>query len=240
MKFLTKDTLKKNNIYYTDNLFEFISNHPITYHNLIKLGYLKKNVKNRKVLLNIKKGLTKTEKKNSLKRDKNNTLLQQYLNIMLKNGDKGTLFKNVNKSVENFFLIFNNENEEFYNYKNYLILNYLINNFMEYNDFNYLLEIFLPQYCSIFDIKTVKNKKKSKSLKKYKHEILYIPESKRLKNLLKIINIYSNNFKNYFFWERLLWLFINLITDKNKTNLLKRRSFIYKKSIKFFKNTKNK
>lgn len=216
-----------------DNIYKF--------NILVKLGYLKRNVNNRKVLLSIRKGVTKSEKKNSLKRDKNNNVLQQYLNTMLLNGDKNTLFKNFNKAVENLFFILNDENEEFLKYKDYKSLHFLVNNFVEFNDFNYLLNTFLPRYFSLFDIKTTKNnKKRSRNAKKYSHEIIYIPESKRLKNVLKIISVYSENFKNYNLWERLFWLFIILLTDQKKTNLLKRRSYIYKKSIKFFINKKNK
>ena len=242
MKFLvTKNLLEKNNLNFNENYIPNLYNNIYKFHILVKLGYLKKFVKNRKVLLNIKKGITKTEKKNSLKRDKNNTIIQQFMNIMLRGGNKNTLFKHFDKSIENFYFILNDENEEFLKYKDYLPLNFLVNNFIEYNDFNYILENFLPGYFSLFDIKTIKNnKKRTRNPKKYSHEITYISENKRLKNLLKIINVYSENFKNYELWERLFWLFIVLITDKKKSNLIKRRSYIYKKSIKFFINKKNK
>lgn len=211
-------------------------------HELLFLDYTKKNVKKRKIVLDIKKGITKTEKKNSLKRDKNNTILQQYFNIMIKNGNKNTLFKNFDQAIEMFFFILNGEDENFNNYRNYSSLNFLVNNLVEYNDFSYLLEIFLPKYFSLFDIKTIKNNKKKRSLKKYSHEVVYISENKRLKNLLKIINTYSENFKNYELWDRLFWTFIKLILNdgSKKSYLLNRRSYIYKKSIKFFINNKNK
>lgn len=241
MKFLPNNNyFKITKINFSENgLTDFFESTKENYI-LTDLEYTKKYYKNRKVLLRIKKGITKTEKKNSLKRDKNNSILQQYMNIIVKDGGKNTIFKNFSKSIENFYFILNDENEEFYKYKNYLILNFLVNNFIEFNDFDYLLKRFLPDYYSIFDMKTIKNKKKGKNLKKYNHEICYIPEAKRLKNLLKIINVYSKSFKNYNLWERLFWVFITLMMDKDKTNLLKRRSFIYKKSIKFFKNNKNK
>lgn len=241
MKFLNKNYFFKNNLssdtsIHFDSIFDKFDN----LNNFLEIEYLKKNVKNRKIISKIKKGITKTEKKNSLKRDKNNTVIQQYINVMVYNGNKNTILKNFNKSIELFFCIFDENNEEFMKYKNYSALNFLSNNFSEYNDFQYILDIFLPKYFCIFDIKTKKNNKKKRSLKKYRHDIVYIPEPKRLKNTLKIINTYSESFKHYNLWERLFWLFINLIIDDKKSFILKRRSFIYKKSVKFFINKKNK
>lgn len=247
MKFLFKNNfynLTKINYSNTNNYslltYNDVSEDIPELSDFFSIEYSKKVVLNRKILLNIKKGLTKSEKKNSLKRDKNNTILQQYINIAVKNGNKSTFFKHFNMAVDNFYFILNNENDEFYKYKNYLIYNFLVNNFMEYNDFNFILENSLKEFFSMFDIKTIKSRKKSKTLKKYTHQIFFIPENKRLKNLLKVLNAYSEGFKNYNLWERLFWLFIILITDKKRTNLIKRRNYIYKKSIKFFKNNKNK
>lgn len=198
MKFLkTNNILINSEVNFNQEIIPHIYNDFLENHPLLKLGYLKKNVKKRKILLNIKKGITSTEKKNSLKRDKNNTILQQYMNIMIYNGNKGTLFRNFDIAVENFFYALNDQNEEFLKYKNFLPLHYLVDYFAEYNDFNYILEEFLPKYYSLFDIKTKKNPKKIKALKKYRHDIVYVTEPKRLKNILKIINVYSENFKNY-------------------------------------------
>lgn len=203
-------------------------------HLLILTDYFKENIRKRKILSKIKKGITKTEKKNSLKRDLNNTIIQQFLNLNLKKGAKFNLFKHMNKSVENFFYILNKENEEFFKYKNYKSIFFLTNNFHDYNNFNYLLKSFLPKYFSVFDIRTKKTTKRSKFNKKYSHEIVYIPEPKRLKNLLRIFTTFSENFKNYEFWERLFWSFISIIMNRKNVFLSKRKLYIYKKSIQFF------
>lgn len=203
------------------------------------LNYAKVNIKNRKVLLNIRKGVTLTEKKNSVKRDKNNMLIQQYVNICSKTGNKNTLIKHFNIMVENFFMIFNEEFDEFQNYKNYEVINYLVNNINSYSNFNFLLESTLINFQSIFDIKTKKNQKKLKLQKKFSHEVIYVPKKKRLKNNLKIISIYSENFKYYSYWERLFWMFAIVILDFKKSFVYNRRNYVYKKSVKFFSN-KNK
>lgn len=203
MKFLNKIDINRSNlIFEVDNYLSSNFDNFNNFNNFLNIEYLKDNVKNRKITSKIKKGITKTEKKNSLKRDRNNTFFQQYINVMVKNGNKNTILRNFNKSVELFFFIFNEDNDEFSNYKNYKALNFLNNNFSEYNDFNFILKFFLPKYFCIFDIKTKKNNKK-RSNKKYQHEITYIPEAKRLKNTLKLINVYSESFKNYSLWERL-------------------------------------
>lgn len=199
MKFLTLNNfLYSNKVNFSNDFISKLYEDSYKYNILMELGYSKSFVKKRKVYLNIKKGITKTEKKNSLKRDINNTTLQQFINIMIYKGNKSSLFKHFNDAIENFFFILNDENEEFIKYKNYIPLHFLVNNFIEYNDFNHLLSVFLPKYFSVFDIITIKNnKKRNKNAKKYSHEIVYIPENKRLKNTLKLINIYTENFKNY-------------------------------------------
>lgn len=213
-------------------------------HPFLNHKYLKKNVKKRKVLLNVRKGLTKTEPKNSLKRDINNTILQQYINLMITDGNKFTVFKNLDKMVESFFFILNEEDDEFSKYKHYEPLSFLVNFFVEYNDFNYLLELLLPKYCSIFEMKTKKINKKKRiaTTKKYSHEVVYVTEPKRLKNLLKNINIYSESFKKYELWERMFWLFIIVLLEDEgkKSYFIERRSYIYKKSLKFFMKKKDK
>ena len=108
MKFLTPNNfLKENKVNFNNNYITDLYDNIYKFNILVKLGYLKKFVKKRKVLLNIRKGLTLSEKRNSLKRDKNNTLLQQYFNIMLDSGNKNTVFKNFNISIELFYFILN-------------------------------------------------------------------------------------------------------------------------------------
>ena len=243
MKFLEKNKFLKISLINDDNDFIFNLYNDYDEESFInlkflKFNYLKKNIKNRKIFLKIRKGLTSTEKKNSLKRDSNFSIVQQYINVSLKGGNKDIVFKNLDKAVEIIFFSFNDENEEFIKYKNFFNLNFLVNNFIDYCDFSFLLGEFLPQYYSVFDIKTKKNHKKSRKIKKYSHEIIYIPENKRLKNTLKVLNMYTNNFKNYELWERLFWMFTTVINNKKNSYIYKRRAYIYKKSIRFFVNRK--
>lgn len=206
--------------------------------NFIDYEYFKSNVKRRKILNNIKKGVTSTEKKNSIKRDVNNTLMQQFINVVFKNGNKEFIFNQVNTVSENLFFILNEEHEDFYKYKNYKSLCFLSEFSPKFNNFNSIFFNSLIDLESLFDIKTKKNPKKLKLLKKFSHEIVFIPKIKRLKNTLKVLNVYSENFKNYNIWERLFWMILFVILDQKKSFLFKRRSFIYKKSLKFFSKKK--
>lgn len=204
MKFLFYSKFESDYVFFSfseiDERNENIENQNDFYYSygyLLDIDYPKKNIKKRKILLNVRKGVTLSEKKNSTKRDNNNTLLQKYLNISCKTGNKNTLFKHLNLMTENFYFIFNSDFEEFHKYKNYSIFKYLSDHINCYNDFNYILNYSLSNSQSIFDMKTKKNQKKLKLKKPFSHEIVYVPKQKRLKNNLKILNTYSESFKYY-------------------------------------------
>lgn len=233
MKFLYKDSFfkKKNNItlYSNYTLLENFENKS----KFFKFFVLKDKKYYRKVFLKTRKGLSLNEKKNSIIRDFNYDTLQKLINIMTKKGKKNTTFEHINKAIEHFFFSFNEFNYDFGNYDNYKNLMFLMNNLHEYNNFNYLFNLSLKRHISIFDLKPKKiDKKKKKQTNSY--EITYIPPKRRLKNLLKIISFYSENFKNYSFWERLFWLFFSIIVNKKPFYISKRRNYIYKKAIRQF------
>lgn len=199
----------------------------------------KQNVKRRKILKSIKKGVTSTEKKNSIKRDINNTLLQQFINVIFKEGKKEYLFNQINIVSENLFYILNEEHEDFFKYKDYKTLCFLSGYSPYYNNFNLIFFDSLIKLESLFDIKTKKNPKKLKLLKKFSHEVVFIPKIKRLKNTLKVLNLYSESFKYYKVWERFFWMILLIFLDQKKSFVFKRRNFIYKKSLKFFSKKKS-
>lgn len=210
------------------------------YSEYLEYWILKDNYKKRKILNRIKKGVIRSEKKNSIKRDLNNNLFQQYINIVSKKGNKEFTFSQFNISSEIFFLSLNENFDEFKNYKDYLSFVFLSDLVKEYNNYNFILTNTLLNLESIFDIKTKKSPKKMKRLKPFTHEIVFIPKVKRLKNVLRVFNVYSENFKNYNLWERLFWLFLSVSLDYKKSPVYKRKLYIYKKSIKFFSKNKKK
>jgi hypothetical protein len=157
----------------------------------------KYNIKNRKNLNNIKPGVSDNLKKNSIKRDKNNSLIFQFLNINTKKGKKFLIYKSINNMLENLFFSLKNNCNEFETYKNYKNVVFLYNNTFEYSDMDNLLHNMVSDLESIFEIKTKKNNKKLKLKDKYTHEIVYIPKERRLKYVLRSLSLYKESFKNY-------------------------------------------
>lgn len=201
--------------------------------------YDKKCIKNRKILNKIRPGLTKNLLKNSIKRDKNNSFLEQFLNINQKKGKKIKILNSINTAFENFNMVFTLELEEFKRYKNYSNLFNIFDKNFFFSDLNYIFFDVCLKYKSIFEIKSIKNNKKVRQMlknnSKYTHEIIYIPPERRMKYVLKNLSLYKENFKNYNIWERFFWsFFMTLILNENSF-LKKKRDFIYLKSVKFFK-----
>lgn len=197
--------------------------------------YIKKDVRKRKMINKSKKNVTNNNNNNSLRRDKNVTMYNLFLKGILKNGLKCRYNKHSNFFLESFFFNLNNKNEDFLKYDNYEFFCFILKRNNCYNDINYILDLIIPTYNCIFDIKTKKNPKHLKSEKKYSHQIVYVPRGRRIKKSLKSMSFYIENYKNYFLWERLFWLFTFIIFNSKRSFLVKKREFIYKKSLKFFK-----
>lgn len=225
MKFLKKQNVKKPII--SDLAFNFLNKEYILYKKEIK--------KNRKNLKLIRPGISLNKLKNSIIRDKNNSLIEQYININLKKGKKVKIYKNVNLMIENLFLTIILETDEFNKYDYYNNFIQLYKNDVNYSNINWILNLYSKNFKSIFEIKTIKNNKKLKLSNKYTHEIVYIPKERRLKYVLKSLSFYKNNFNNYNFWERIFWSVFKTLINSNNSFLKKRKEYIYLKAIKFFK-----
>ncbi len=198
MKFLKKYNNIGINHCYDDFYFDILDN---IYYDFY---FDKPNIRNRKNLNNIRPGVSDNIKKNSIKRDKNNNLLNQFINLNTKKGKKHLISKNISIMSENFFFVLSNFCDEFNYYKNYsnFVFMYSKTN-PDYFNMNNVLELITMDLESIFEIKTKKNNKKLKLKDKYTHEITYIPRERRLKYVLRSLNIYKESFKNYNLWERL-------------------------------------
>jgi hypothetical protein len=96
-------------------------------------------------------------------------------------------------------LSFNINNPSINYYKNYNYFFNMINSKYYYYDINFLIEKSIHIYEPLFNVKIKKiNKKlKNKFNKKYTYDIIYIKKKKRQKHVLKLINSYSERFKNY-------------------------------------------
>ena len=233
MKFLCNNIFIKNFNDYNESLQYDLDLKYIDY-------FFEKNfIRNKKFILKSKLGVVDNQKKSSLIRDKDISFTNQYINLNQKRGKKHLFFKSFNKNLENIFYSLTHYNDDFKIYKNYENLVFLFNSGYYHSKVNDLMFYLIKDLESIFEIKTIKNNKKLKLPNKYSHEIVYIPKQKRLKYVLRALSIYKESFKNYSLWERLFWSFLLTILNKNNSFLVRRRSYIYLKSIKFFKLNKN-
>lgn len=201
----------------------------------IYYNFEKSLVKKRKNLYKTKLGVSINVKKNSIKRDSNNILSQQYINLGQKKGNKNSFKLNFDKAIENLYTSFKLNLKEFSSYDNYLNFSNIFNNSLKHSNIDYIIYEISNNLKSVFEIKTKKNNKKLKLQSKYSHEIVYIPRQKRLKYVLRAICLYKEYFNNYCLWERIFWSIFITIVNKKNSFLMKRKNFIYEKSIKFFK-----
>lgn len=204
----------------------------------LKFDYEKNFVKNRRNHMLMRPGVSDSPKKNSLMRNKNFSNLGQIMSIFIKTGNKKTIFKHHNIMYNNFYDMFKGEDNKDLNIKNFIIFKKLFKNIPSiYRNFNYILNKQLPIFNSIFDIKPIKNpvKKNKSDNKKYTYEVTYLKKDKRVRNTLKVIELYNESFKSYFLWERLLFMYLSILINWQNSFLIKRRSYIYSKSIKFFR-----
>lgn len=229
--------LKKNFFLYSDNINDNKKFDNLEYiFDLENCFFYEKSIKKKKNYLNkIRPGICENKKKSSILRDENFSFINQYININLKNGKKNSFFKSLNTMNNNLFFCFKEVLPDFEKYKNYHNIVFLYNLNNDYSDLNNIITNYIKDLKSIFEIRTIKNNKKLNLPNKYSHEIIYLPKERRAKYVLKALSLYKENFKKYDLWERIFWSFFLTILNKNNSAIAKRKTYIYIKSLKFFK-----
>ena len=238
MKFLNKNSKNKQKL--TCKNYDLFLKNEVSFDYFL-YEFKKPLIKNRKINNKAKKGIIKNPKRSSNILDKNTSLILKYLKTSQKKGKNFLIFKNLNKSIFNFYDYFNfnyNNNNFSKKYHNYEYLSNLILNDFKKLDLNYLISNFVLNLQSIFELKSKKNKIKDKNNNKYLYEIVYIKKENRLKYLIKSLSMNCESFKKNQIWERIFWSFFILFFDTNNSFLNKKKLFLYFKSIKFFKKTK--
>ena len=197
-------------------------------------SFLKKNIKSRKIFRKAVNGRRRNQKNDSLKRDRNSTIVEQFFNVSMKSGNKLVILKQWNIFILNLFNSFKENSNNLNHYKNYESLLELLQSKKSYYDFDLLLNRSLILFEPLFNVKIEKASKrmKSKLNKKYLYKIVYIKKEKRLKHVLKLINSYSERFQNYNYWERLYWMFASILLEPKNSYLWRRKIYVYKKSLK--------
>ena len=240
MKFLNLNS-KKNVRYVKYNCavfdyfnYDFFYKNYENYYYYNYYSYFKKNVKSRKVLKKAVNGRPRNDKNDSFKRDKNINIIGKFFNVSVRDGNKFNLIKHWNIFVNNFFDSFKESNENIIHYKNYEAISELLSTKKVYYNFDILLNRSISLFEPLFNVKINKANKRirAKYNKKYVYNIIYIKRRKRLKHVLKLINSYSERFKNYTYWERLYWMFVSILLDPRNSFLLKRKLFVYRTALK--------
>jgi hypothetical protein len=151
-------------------------------------SFLKTHIKTRKVFFKNINGRIKNKSKDSVRRDTNNTLVDLFLNVSMKGGNKLVLLKHFNIFLNNFYTSFNNKDDDFFNYKDYITLFNLLKYKKNYYNFNFLLKESIIPLESLFNVQLnkVSKKNKNKSKKKYLYNVTYINKKKKVKICIKI------------------------------------------------------
>jgi hypothetical protein len=125
--------------------------------------------------------------------------------------------------------------------------NFLNNKFSNYNifynfsksnefffDFNYILENIVNLNESIFITRVNKTDKKlkKKAKSKFNLELKYLNKFKRQNNVVKLLNLYSNNFNYYNFPERLLTSVVTTLFEQKNSDLYKKKIYTYNMVLK--------
>lgn len=101
-------------------------------------------------------------------------------------------------------------------------------------DFNYILENVVNLNESIFTTKVSKSDKRSKKKVKSKFnlELKYLNRVKRQSNVIKLLNLYANNFNYYKLHERLLTSVMTTLFDQKNSDMYKKKIYTYNTALK--------
>ena len=98
LKFLNLNYVNRNFPKFDINLYEFLmyntnfkNQESIYFYNYF--SFLKKNIKSRKIFRKAVNGRRRNQKNDSLKRDRNSTIVEQFFNVSMKSGKKLVILK---------------------------------------------------------------------------------------------------------------------------------------------------
>lgn len=168
-------------------------------------------------------------------RNKKKTFIDMFLKNSCYDGNKLKILNCCNlvnwRFFSNFFKKSNFLNIKFPNYN-------IFYNFSKSNefffDFNYILENIINVNESMFITKISKTDKKlkKKAKSKFNLELKYLNKIKRQGYIIKLLNLYSNNFNYYCYHERLLTSIITTLFDQRNSDLYKKKIYTYNSVLK--------
>lgn len=187
--------------------------------------------RSRKVFLKTRNGRILNRSFDAKRRDKNNNVTEQFINVSFKNGKKITFLKHLNTALKNLYFSFNsNGYHDLFQHFNELNHRFDENKLKEFielvqTDMNYYFNLSnvladtMVQFFPIFNVKLNKSINKKKSSNKNDIDIIYIKPDKRLKFTLKLFNLFTEKFDLTLLSDRILAAFICLFIDSKNTFL---------------------
>lgn len=159
-----------------------------------------------------------------------------FINLLNRNGFKLKGITTFNYILENFYLLFNKNFQEynvlFPNYKIFFNISKMHKIYWNNQFFYQLLE---KQFYSIFQLKIVNAKntiKTKKKITKYTTKISYLTKLKRLNWIFKNLITSSIWFENKYFNVRLFYSFLTILLNPTDNFLYKHKIDLYKNVLK--------
>lgn len=167
---------------------------------------------------------------------KKSTLNEIFINLLTRSGLKLRGIITFNYILENFYLLFSKNfqeyNNTFPNYKIFLNISKMHKIYWNSYFFYQLLE---QQFYSIFQLKIVNSKisiKTKKKTTKYTTKISYLHKFKRVNWILKNLVTSSIWFENKYFNVRVFYSFLTILLNPSDNFLYKHKINLYKQVLK--------
>lgn len=176
----------------------------------------------------------------SVKRNYNMSLIDRFLNFLVKKGLKIRYMRVLSESITKLYFLFFFFNKTLANESKYYRDMFLIvPNFLNFYNFQTILLFFNSMLEPFFymRVKKVEKKYRKKLKKKFTIQPIYVKPNKRNSFVLRSIINYTNLFSSYALSERLFLAIFKSLTEQKYSFLYRRKLFMYSK---LFKNKQNK
>lgn len=167
---------------------------------------------------------------------KKKTLNEIFTNLLIRNGLKLKSITTFNYILENFYLLFSKNFQEYNNtFPNYKIFFNISKMHKIYWNSYFFYQLLEQQFYSIFQLKIVNSKisvKTKKKISKYTTKISYLKKFKRVNWIFKNLITSSIWFENKYFNVRLFYSFLTILLNPTDNFLYKHKINLYKQVLK--------
>jgi ribosomal protein S7 len=185
--------------------------------------------------LRVKKYSKLYQKKNSEKRTANLTLVNRFLNIISRHGQKIKFLKSLNGGINIFYFYFYFLNTGLVSsMKGYGELYGAIPNFVNFFRFSTILKHFTTLLEPMFYIRIKKVEKKYRKAvkKKFQSQLAYIKPNKRTNLVFRTLINYFSVFSHYRYYERIGNALFKALVEHKQSYLYRKKIHMYTKMFK--------